>query len=62
MRSKHKPSPRPIRVVNTRTGARTTATDGKDAARILKIESDRRGGIELAERRMTIETPGGEIL
>lgn len=47
-RRKARPAPLPIRIVNTRTGSRTVATDGKDAARILRIEQDRRTGIELA--------------
>jgi hypothetical protein len=97
----NKPSPLPIRIVNTRTKSRTVATDGRDAARMLKIESDRRTGIELAAEdeqanreqipaavmlaagaakqtqcgaehhdrkdhrvrpRMTIETPGGDVI
>jgi hypothetical protein len=37
-----------IRIRNTRTGKTTEARDGKDAARILQIESDRRTGAELA--------------
>lgn len=58
----NKPSPLPIRIVNTRTKSRTVATDGRDAARMLKIESDRRTGIELAAQKMTIETPGGDVI
>lgn len=35
-----------IRFVNTRTGRRVPAKSGRDAAAMVKIESDRRSGIE----------------
>lgn len=46
-----------IRFRNTRTGKVTTAHDAKDAARMVKIESDRRTGAELAaETRRKVAT------
>jgi hypothetical protein len=42
-------TPIPIRIVNTRTGRTTVARGGKDAANIIKIEQDRRSGLELSK-------------
>jgi hypothetical protein len=39
-----------IRFTNTRTKRSTRAKDGKDLALMLRIESDRRTGLELAKR------------
>jgi hypothetical protein len=48
-RQKHELStPPPIRITNTRTKRTTIASGGKDAAAILKVELDRRTGLELA--------------
>lgn len=47
-RQKHHELSTPIRIVNTRTKRTTVATGGRDAANILKVELDRRTGIELA--------------
>lgn len=38
-----------IRFTNTRTGRSVQAKDGRDAAHMLKIEQDRRTGLELSE-------------
>lgn len=37
-----------IRFKNTRTGRSVAAKDGKDAALMIRIEQDRRTGLELA--------------
>jgi hypothetical protein len=47
-RNRERAIPAPIRVTNTRTKRTTVANGGKDAAHILRIELDRRTGIELA--------------
>lgn len=43
-------TPPPIRITNTRTKRTTIAAGGKDAAAILKVELDRRTGLELAKQ------------
>lgn len=40
-----------IRFKNTRTGREVPAKDGRDLAKMLKIEQDRRTGAELADGR-----------
>lgn len=37
-----------MRITNTRTGKTTTARSGADLAHMVKVELDRRTGIELA--------------
>lgn len=37
-----------MRITNTRTGKTTTARDAADLAHMVKVELDRRTGIELA--------------
>lgn len=44
-----------MRITNTRTGRTTAAKDGADLALMVKVELDRRTGIELAEP--TRQTP-----
>lgn len=44
-----------IRFTNTRTGRSVPAKDGRDLAQMVKIEQDRRTGLELAEA--TRQTP-----
>lgn len=50
MKQRKRRPPHPIRIVNTRTGRTTVATDGRDAANIVKIEQDRRSFIEMNKR------------
>ena len=38
-----------IRFKNTRTGREVAAKDGRDLAAMVKIEQDRRSGLEVAE-------------
>jgi hypothetical protein len=49
-----------IRIKNTRTGRTVKAKNGADAALMLKIEQDRRTGLEVAEanrvHRQEVET------
>ena len=44
-----------IRIFNTRTGRRTRARNGKDAAEMVKIEQDRRSFIEI--NKAIVQTP-----